>query len=100
MKADEVPASVALTGKLVAKGTAITTTMLKLPDITTPYLPVFTTEDQLRDFFAKTGDPVFNIDYIRDGAACLRQVPTVICDPWFTPENKIRFLQIFLYGVT
>ena len=76
--------------------------LLQMPGTNDFYLPCFSTEEKLRDIMKCIGGN-YKTKQIKDGAEFLSSIPMtyngqnlhIIIDPWFTPEGKVRFTQIF-----
>jgi hypothetical protein len=66
------------------------------------YLPLFSTEERLREIMARIGAPFDQIKQVNDGPDFMESLPArlderqlqVIMDPHFLENGRIRFLQI------
>jgi hypothetical protein len=61
------------------------------------YLPVFSSEKQLREVLAKGRVPFDKIKHIDDGPEFMDSIPVeviIIKDLYFTEEGKVRYTQI------
>lgn len=73
---------------------------LTMPGSPILYLPVFSTEYQLRETMSKAGVFFQSIKQIEDGPEFLQSVVdakeqiAVIVDPYFLPNGRVRFTQI------
>lgn len=79
--------------------------LLSMPGSELYYLPVFSTEDKLRDLMATAGVPFVSIKRVDDGGQFLASVYEnqgaletirVILDPHYLPNGRCRFTQILL----
>lgn len=61
------------------------------------FLPVFTTVEKLKSFFKESNINDYQIKKVLDGIEFLNSVkngPSVILDPWTTPDGNTRFMLI------
>jgi hypothetical protein len=102
--------NIELTGKLFPWGVDDQPVFLQMPACGDFFLPLFSTEDGLRLIYKDI--PFAKIKKVDDGPAFLASLPhfitdrttiltweakpllRVIVDPWFTPEGRVRFLEI------
>lgn len=96
-RTNKPPQEIELTGSLIpmASGQPV---LLEMPESDLLYLPTFTEVSRLYTCLEKAGIEFDSILSVVDGREFLQSIPadiTVIQDPWFTAEGKIRFLQIF-----
>jgi len=78
--------------------------LLSMPGSLLFYLPLFSTEEKLRETMKQAGVPFRSIKHVDDGAVFLASVYgdnpgaletlAVILDPYFLPSGRVRFTQV------
>lgn len=106
-RTDKPETTVDLTDKLLPwrEGQPV---MLAMPGTDLMYLPLFSTEGQLRSLLERAGVPFESIKRVEDGWTFLhsfyvdnpwaRKSIAVILDPYFLDNGRVRFVQVQLPG--
>jgi len=70
--------------------------LLRSPDGSKRYLPVFSSADKLTDFATSSGWPPVDVKKISQGRDFIDLVPAdieIIVDPHFTAEGRLRYMR-------
>lgn len=90
------PKAVTLTGKLLP-WSRDRPVLLSMPGSPLTYLPVFSEESELRAFMEQAKLPFVGIKKVDDGGEFIGSLTpdlTVILDPYYLPNGRVRFQQI------
>ncbi len=72
--------------------------LLNVPGSTHNYMPIFTTQEKLEQLMTRAQTPYDSIKQIQDGREFLTSIPGeihIMVDPYYTPEGKVRWAEIF-----
>lgn len=98
------PEEITLVGKMIPAEEDYRSVLLRMKGRDDYFLPLFSSEEELRAFMTKAATPFVKIEVIYNSAEFLVSIPRshrgarvrVIVDPKFTLEGRIRFLELQL----
>lgn len=86
-----------VSGMLLPWGANEQPALLGVPESDALYLPVFSSEAQLKEVMARAEAPYAKVKKIDDSDEFLSSIPLsirIMIEPWFTPAGKLRWIEL------